>query len=156
MADFGNQLEGAGEKAEGLAGAFDNLMIKAAGLAGLEEKKIKADQKSFKLQAQQDREKKKAIPLQKKMTIQLQQRLKHSTLLNKGLKETIKSMNLLGKTMSGMKKGMGAVGKGIGAIGMQWWHLNVYLLINNLMEEHKVCKLKFTFHGQNVKLVLFK
>ena len=117
MADFGNQLEGAGEKAEGLAGAFDNLMIKAAGLAGLEEKKIKADQKSFKLQAQQDREKKKAIPLQKKMTIQLQQRLKHSTLLNKGLKETIKSMNLLGKTMSGMKKGMGAVGKGIGAIG---------------------------------------
>lgn len=117
MADFGNQLGDAGEKAEGLAGIFDRLMIKGATLAGLEEKQIQATQKANKLQAQLDREKKKSVPLQKKMTIELQQRLKNSTLLNKGLKETIKSMNLFGKTMSGLKGAVGGVGKGIAAIG---------------------------------------
>lgn len=116
MADLGNQLGGAGEKAEGLAGAFDNLMNKAASLAGLEEKVLKANQKAFQSQMKIDKEKKKAIPLQKKMTIQLQQRLKNTTLLNKGLKETIKGMNVFGKTMAGLKGGLGAVGKGIGGI----------------------------------------
>ena len=115
--DFTNKLSGAAEKAEGFSGILDRLAIKGATLVGLEEKQIQATQKANKLQAQLDREKKKSVPLQRKMTIELQQRLKNSTLLNKGLKETIKSMNLFGKTMSGLKGAVGGVGKGIAAIG---------------------------------------
>ena len=118
MADeIGNKLGGAAEKADELISGFDRLMIKTVSLVGLEEKQIEATLKSNKLQAQLDREKKKSVPLQRKMTIELQQRLKQSTLLTKGLKETIKGMNLFTKTLGGIGKGVGGLAKGIGAIG---------------------------------------
>jgi len=121
MADLGNQLEGAAGGLERLSEGFDNLLIKLTSTSTLEAQMIKEKQTVSKQLAKANRDKireeKRALPLQKKMTIQLQQRLKNSTLLNKGLKETIKSMNLFGKTMSGLKSGLGTVGKGMAAIG---------------------------------------
>ena len=115
--DFTNKLGDAAEKAQGFSNVVDRLSISIGSMVGLQKDQIEATMKSNKLQAQLEREKKKSVPLQKKMTIQLQQRLKNSTLLNKGLKETIKSMNLFGKTMSGLKGALGGIGKGIAAIG---------------------------------------
>lgn len=121
MADLGNQLEGAAGGLERLTEGFDNLMIKLSGVSKLEADMIKEKQSVSKQLAKTNkdkiREEKRALPLQKKMTIQLQQRLKNSTLLNKGLKETIKGMKLFEKGMGGLKKGLGTVGKGMAAIG---------------------------------------
>ena len=121
MADLGNQLEGASSGLERLTDGFDNLVIKLSGVSALEARIIKEKQainkQLSKIDKDKIREEKKALPLQKKMTIQLQQRLKNTTLLNKGLKETIKGMKLFEKSMGGLKSGIGNMGKGIAKMG---------------------------------------
>ena len=118
MADLGNQLEGAGSGLERLTEGFDNLVLKLSGVSQLEAKIIKEKQainkQLDKINKDKIKEEKKALPLQKRMTVQLQQRLKNTTLLNKGLKETIKGMTKFNKGMGDMaKKGLG---KGLGVL----------------------------------------
>ena len=121
MADLGNQLEGAGSGLERLTEGFDNLVIKLSGVSALEARIIKEKQAINKQLNKIDRDKakeeKKALPLQKKMTGQLQQRLKNTTLLNKGLKETVKGMKLYEKSLGKLKSGVGGMGKGIAKMG---------------------------------------
>ena len=121
MADFGNQLEGAAGGLERLSEGFDNLMIRLTSASTLEaqiaKEKQSVNKQLAKINKDKLREEKKALPMQRKMTIQLQQRLKNTTLLNKGLKETVKGMKLFEKSMSGLKSGIGNMGKGIGKMG---------------------------------------
>ena len=121
MADLGNQLEGAGSGLERLTEGFDNLVLKLSGVSALEARIIKEKQainkQLNKIDKDKIREEKKALPLQKKMTIQLQQRLKNTTLLNKGLKETVKGMKLFEKGMGGLRSSMGNMGKGMAKMG---------------------------------------
>ena len=80
MADLGNQLEGAGSGLERLTEGFDNLVIKLSGVSALEARIIKEKQtinkQLNKIDKDKIKEEKKALPLHKKMTVQLQQRLK--------------------------------------------------------------------------------
>ena len=121
MADFGNQLEGAAGGLERLSEGFDNLMIRLTSASTLEaqiaKEKQSVNKQLAKINKDKLREEKRALPIQKKMTIQLQQRLKNTTLLNKGLKETIKGMKLFEKGMGGLKSSVGNIGKGIGKMG---------------------------------------
>ena len=92
MADFGNQLEDTSSSLERLTDGFDNLMIRMTSSSTKESKmlqeKLAISKQLGKIEAAKLKEEKKATPLRKKMVQELQTRLRNTTLLNKGLKET--------------------------------------------------------------------